>query len=329
MADQSPTRRKGDSMKRLHDRTTGSDRLRRLGWVLGALVLSGGPIGVSSLAYPSVAGAATTVTITPNADIFSGQSVTVQGSTTVVGNVVVIECAAGAVSAPGSPYDPNQCDTANTTTAPVDSSGNYSAALTFEDPLPTASGSVDCSVDGSCIIVVDNPNPGDVIVDSPVTGSTCNGIFSGADSGRSFKSTDAGPYGAMVVPSQTINVQLTWTPSDWKPLNKTVDCVEMNGTHSGPLSEKHKPIGNTGSDTFSYVIPVTATVGSQFCDRGGVVGGRPSATQKTNTLCYTVGPGAVTPEFSSAIALPVVAGAIGVGSLVFTGHRRRRRALVR
>jgi hypothetical protein len=71
MADQSPTRRKGDSMERLYDGTTGSDRLRRLGWVLGALVLSAGPIGVSTLALPSVAAADTTVTVTPNTDVAS------------------------------------------------------------------------------------------------------------------------------------------------------------------------------------------------------------------------------------------------------------------
>jgi hypothetical protein len=230
--------------------------------------------------------------------------VTVQGSTTVVGNVLVIACSAGAVTAMGSPYDPNQCDTANTTTAPVDSSGNYTTSFTFEDPLPTASGPVDCSVAGNCIIVVDNPNPGDVIVDRPITGVACNGIFSGVDSGRSFKSTDAGPNGSTVLPGQTVNVQLTWIPSDFKSVSRTVDCVTVNGTLSPTMSDKHKPpAANTGSDTFSYVIPVTASPGSQICDRGAVTG-RPPPEQKTNELCYTVGPGAITPEFQVRLPSP-------------------------
>jgi hypothetical protein len=275
-----------------------------------------------------VAAAATTVTVTPNTDVMAGQSVTVQGSTTIVGNVLVLECSAGAVSALGNPYDPNQCDTSSGVTTPVDTSGNYSASITFQDPLPTPSGSVDCSMAGNCIIVVDNPNPGDVIMASPIVGGACNGIFNSADSGRSFISTNAGPNGSTVVPGQTVNLTLTWITGDWTSLNWAVNCVSVDGVHSKPLSAKHNPVPNTGSDTFSYMIPLTATAGSQFCDRAGVngtpTGTSKAATQKTNLLCYTVGPGALAPEFSTVIALPVMAGAIGIGSLVFTTRRRRR-----
>jgi hypothetical protein len=308
-----------------HTRATGGDQPRRWVWILGALVAGTLPIGISSMALPSVAGAATTVSVTPNTDVLSGQSVAVQGSTTINGSVLVIECSATAVAAMGSPYDPNQCDSSNTVTTPVDSSGNYSTTFTFEDPLPTPSGSIDCSVDGSCVVVVDNPIPGDVITDGPVTGNACNTAFTGADSGRSFKSTDAGPNGSTVVAGQTVNVTLTWIPGDWMALNHTADCVSVQGTLSSTLSVKHKP-RNTGSDSFSYVIPLTAKAGDQYCDRG-TVSGRPSGKQKTNTLCYTVGPGSVTPEFSSAIALPVVAGVLGVGSLAVTAGRRRRRTV--
>jgi hypothetical protein len=278
---------------------------------------------VSSIALkPAPAGAATIETVTPNTNLLSGQSVSVQGSATGMSQVLLIECDASAVSAMGSPYNPSWCDNSHTVTTSVDSSGNYSTNFTFEDPLPTANGSIDCSVLGSCVLVADNPNPGDVVADSPVTGNSCNGVFSGGDSGRSFKSTDAGSNGSSVTPGQTITVTLTWTPSDYPSgLDKTDDCVSVGGAISTTLSVEHKPAANTGTDTFSYQVPANATAGEQICDRGAVHGSGQFGTEKTNALCYTVGPGSVTPEVPFTLALPISAIGIIGGTIWF---RRRR-----
>jgi hypothetical protein len=297
--------------------------MRRLVYALTVFTCGTVPLALTSVADAK----AMSVTVTPDSNLVSGQSVSVQGSSSGASSVLLIECSSNAVSTIGSPYNSSWCDNSNTVTTPVDSAGTFSATFTFNDPLSTGNGPVDCSVSGACVLVTDNPTPGDVMADNPVSGNSCNGVFSGSDSGRSFKSTDAGPGGSTVVPGQKITVTLTWTPSDYPThtLDKTDDCVKIGGTISTTLSQEHKPQKNTGTDTFSYVVPVGTIPGTQVCDRGAVHGPGSYGTEKTNAICYTVGPGTATPEFSRIIVLPAVGGGvIFVGVLVGTRRRKGR-----
>jgi hypothetical protein len=290
-----------------------------------AVTALAGAVGAIALAVAApAAGAATTATVTPNTNLVAGQLLTVAGSSPGMKSVLVLECSYQAISAIGGPYDPNWCDTVHTASGPVDTHGNFSVTFTFEDPLPTPNGSIDCSVVGNCVMAIDNPTPGDVVATSPVTGNSCNGVFSGSQSGSVVKSTDAGPSGSAVVPGQTINVAVTWNPADLGGASpsKVDDCVMVGSTISTTLSQSHKPGPAGGSDSFSYAVPASTPAGTQVCDRAAVSGTNIN-TEKSAILCYTAGPAALTPEFSRAIALPALALGVGAAGLAI-GLRRRR-----
>jgi hypothetical protein len=152
--------------------------------------------------------------------------------------------------------------------------------------------------------------------DSPVTGNSCHGVFSGSPPGSLVETTSAGPNDGTVSSGQTVQVTLNWNPNDFggKTPDKTDDCVKIGSQISTVLSREHKPAPSGGTDTFSFTVPSGGTGGQQICVRSAVSG------EKSAVLCYTV-MAAVTPEVPKALLLPV-AGLLLIGGALLFARRR-------
>ena len=303
-----------------------------VGWRLGrACLIAAVTIGVPVIGFSTMAGAGNvvaSVSATPSTNVIDGTGLTVIGTApTSVKNVLLIECDATQMSMVGSPFDPNHCDTNPSDEVTLAVTNNaFSGSFVFHDPLNTGGAGAE-SCGSGCVLIADNPSPGDVSSETMVTGNSCNGVFNGASTGSLVKTTSAGPNNSTVTPGQTIMVTLTWNPSDFGGANatKTDDCVEIGTSLSATLSQEHKPPPPGGSDTFSYVVPTASTAGQQVCDRGQVTetGLTP---EKSAVLCYTV-LGAVTPEVPKALILPVAGLFIAGGGLLLTRRRRAKTGL--
>jgi hypothetical protein len=266
---------------------------------------------------------AASVSAIPSSNVLDGTGLTVTGTApSNVRNVLLIECDSTQTSMVGSPYDPNHCDTNPSDEVTVAVTNNaFSGSFVFHDPVKTGgAGAVSC--DSGCVLIADNPSPGDVSSETMVTGNSCNGVFNGVSTGSVVKTTSAGPNNSTVTPGQTIVVTLTWNPSDFGSSNaaKTDDCVEIGTTLSASLSQEHKPPPSGGSDTYSYVVPTGGTNGQRICDRAQVTATGHSP-EKSAVLCYTI-LGAVTPEVSKALLLPL-AGLLITGGGFLLARRRR------
>jgi hypothetical protein len=291
------------------------------GAVIAAVTMAGPVVGFSSMA--DAANVVASVSATPNSNVLDGTGLTVTGTAPAsMKNVILIECDSTQMSMVGLPYDPNHCDTNLSDEVTVAVTNNaFSGSFVFHDPLNTGgAGAVSCA--GGCVLIADNPSPGDVSSETMVTGNSCNGVFNGASTGSLVKTTSAGANNSTVTPGQSISVALTWNSSDFGGANatKTDDCVEIGTTLSATLSQEHKPPPAGGSDTYTYVVPTSTTAGQQICDRGQVTGPNHSP-EKSAILCYTV-LGAVTPEVSKALLLPVVGLFIAGGGLLLARRRR-------
>jgi len=109
----------------------------------------------------------------------------------------------------------------------------------------------------------------------------------------------------IVTPGQPIMVTLVWNTGDFSGrTSKAEDCVRINRIDRGGLDTVMTPgpaptPGRTEMQA-TYTVPANAVDGVTVCDRGQVsgnpVGGNPSV-EKSNQVCFMVGPPAQTPEF--------------------------------
>jgi hypothetical protein len=298
----------------------------RLALTVVAAVSTVGVFGVSLLEASTTAEASNVVaaiTANPDAGVLDGTAVAVSGTApSNVKSVVIIECDMTQSNMVGQPYDATHCDTsaADDVTLPVTNNA-FSGSFVFHDPLTTpATGAESCA--GGCVLLADNPNPGDVSSETMVSGNSCNGVFNGSPAGSLVKTTSAGPNDSTVSPGQTITVTLTWNPADFggNAPSKTDDCVEIGSSLSASLSQEDKPGPAGGTDTYTYTVPSGGTNGQQICDRGAVSGTGHSG-EKSAILCYTV-MGVETPEVSQAVLLPVAGLFVGGGVLLLVRRRR-------
>ena len=301
-----------------------------------AVLIAGAALAAVTTAVPvvgfsTIAGAANvvaSVSATPSSNVLDGAALAVTGAApSSVKNVLLIECDSTQMSMVGLPFDPNHCDTnpSDEVTLAVTNTA-FSGSFVFHDPLNTGgAGAVSCA--SGCVLVADNPTPGDVSSETMVTGNSCNGVFNGASTGSLVKTTSAGANNSTVTPGQSISVTLTWSSSDFGggTATKTDDCVEIGTTLWATLSQEHKPPPAGGSDSYTYVVPTGSTAGQQICDRGQVTGSNHSP-EKSAVLCYTV-LAAVTPEVSKALLLPVLGLCIAGGGLLLARRRRRGASL--
>ncbi len=263
------------------------------------------------------------ITANPDSGVLDGTSVAVSGTApSNVESVVIIECDMTQMGMVGQPYDATHCDTsaADEVTLPVTNNA-FSGSFVFHDPLTTpATGAESCA--GGCVLLADNPNPGDVSSETMVSGNSCNGVFNGTPAGSLVKTTSAGPNDSTVSPGQMITVTLTWNPADFggNAPSRTDDCVEIGSSISASLSQEHKPGPAGGTDTYTYSVPSGGTNGQQICDRGAV-SGTGHSTEKSAVLCYTV-MGVATPEVSKTVLLPVAGLFVSGGALLLARRRR-------
>jgi hypothetical protein len=283
---------------------------------------------VSLLAASTTAGASNVVaaiTANPDSGVLDGTTVAVSGTAPAnVKSVVIIECDMTQSNMVGLTYDATHCDTSAADEVTLLVTNNaFSGSFVFHDPLTTpATGAESCA--SGCVLLADNPSPGDVSSETMVSGNSCNGVFNGSPTGSLVKTTSAGPNGSTVSPGQTITVTLKWSPSDFggNAPSKSDDCVEIGTQLSTSMSVEHKPGPATGTDTFSYMVPSGGTNGQPICDRGALSGtGPPSGIEKSAILCYTV-MGVETPEVSQAVLLPAAGLFVGGGVLLLARRRR-------
>ena len=144
--------------------------------------------------------------------------------------------------------------------------------------------------------------------------ASCAHAFSFGRSGSLFKRTQppGGPANnknpaslPIVTPGETITATLTWNTGDFSGrTSRAEDCVQINGVDRPGLAAVRTPgpvpIPGTTEVQMTYTVPVGAVDGMTVCDRGQVsgtpVGNNPS-TEKSNRVCFVVGPPAQTPEF--------------------------------
>jgi uncharacterized repeat protein (TIGR01451 family) len=132
--------------------------------------------------------------------------------------------------------------------------------------------------------------------------SACNGAFSGSPVGT-LAMTASVPNGGSIAAGQTIDITITWDPTDWSGLDQLEDCFTVNGALDGSLTFEEKPPANDGIAKHSVTVPSTLTSGDTLCARsrlsGQPIGGN-TTTQKSNTLCWTVGSTPKNPDVTVA-----------------------------
>ena len=132
----------------------------------------------------------------------------------------------------------------------------------------------------------------------------------------------------IVTPGETITATLTWDTGDFSGRSSRVeDCVQINGVDRPGLAPVQTPgpvpVPGTTEVQMTYTVPARAVDGVTVCDRGQVsgtpVGNNPS-TEKSNQVCFVVGPPAQTPEFG----WPLGAGLAAIAVLGGYAVLRRR-----
>jgi uncharacterized repeat protein (TIGR01451 family) len=118
----------------------------------------------------------------------------------------------------------------------------------------------------------------------------CGGAFGGSPSGT-LAMTASVPDGGSISAGQKIDLTITWNTGDWSGLDQFADCFEINGTLDPSMTYEEKPPVNDGIIQHSVSVPGSLANGDTVCARarlsGQPIGG--VSTQKSNTLCWTVG----------------------------------------
>ena len=120
----------------------------------------------------------------------------------------------------------------------------------------------------------------------------CNGAFQGSPQGTLAISSSV-PNGGTISAGQSITITATWATTDWNGLDAYYNCWQLNGAEVGALELEEKPPANDGQVVQTISVPNTVADGDQLCVRSRL-SGQPAAgnttTQKSNKLCWTVGP---------------------------------------
>jgi hypothetical protein len=264
----------------------------------------------------------------------------------------VFECPVSAVPRVGGHVDPARCDPHNVDAhVPTQGDGHaFSDYLVWDAtfaPSSTPATTVDCRVAHACTVIADATFRG-FFADmqrGETSQPACTRAFSEQHRrGALVKTTDVA--GTVVTPGQTITSTFTFPSGDFDHdrdddhVASATDCVRLGDTvvAVGPTgSWHHHPgpaLGPRGSSTFetTYTVPADTPAGTRVCDRG-VVSGIPrrdrAAVEYSQTLCFTVGVGAVLPEAPWPLALPGSALVVAAGWSVWRRRIRRRPARLR
>jgi uncharacterized repeat protein (TIGR01451 family) len=128
--------------------------------------------------------------------------------------------------------------------------------------------------------------------------AACNGAFQGNPQGTLAISASV-PSGGTISAGQSITVNTTWNTNDWSGLDAYYNCWELNGSLVDSLEYEEKPPANDGTITQTISVPNSVSNGDQFCVRARL-SGQPrqgnTSTQKSNKICWTVGPQQQNPD---------------------------------
>jgi LPXTG-motif cell wall-anchored protein len=140
---------------------------------------------------------------------------------------------------------------------------------------------------------------------------TCPEVLSGSPTGDLEKSTDPAD-GSDVQGGDVVTVTLRWDPDsfDGPLLHKVLDCVTVGGQLAPDLSGQERDAQNDGSFEWRFTVPTSVHAGQRICDRGFVSG--PGSDddferQKSNDVCFTVGPDDSSTNESRSPAAPTPA----------------------
>jgi hypothetical protein len=256
------------------------------------------------------------------------------------------ECPESAVPRVGGHVDPARCDPHNVDVhvSTLGDSHGFSDYLVWDAgfyPSAAPNTRVDCDVAHACTVIADATFDGFFADMQRVERSQpeCTRVFGAQHQrGRLVKTTDV--VGTVVTAGQTITSTFTFPGGDFDRdrdhdhAASATDCVRLGDTivAVGPAGSWHHDPGPAlslqGPSTFesSYTVPADTPAGTRVCDRGvvsGVPHGERAAVEYSQTLCFTVGAGAVLPEAPWPLALP--GSALVVGAAWFLWRRRYRR----
>ncbi|HYG71134.1 MAG TPA: DUF11 domain-containing protein [Actinomycetota bacterium] len=118
----------------------------------------------------------------------------------------------------------------------------------------------------------------------------CNGAFSGSPVGT-LAITASIPTNQTIQAGQSITVTATWDTNDWTDLDRYRACWQLNGNDLDALDFEVQDPDNDGSIQNTIQVPNSVQSGDELCVRTRI-SGQPrggESTQKSNTLCWTVG----------------------------------------
>ena len=131
-----------------------------------------------------------------------------------------------------------------------------------------------------------------VLTALPAHAAICGAAFNGSPSGTLAISATA-PNGGSIQPGQSITITITWNTGDWSGLDQFHSCFQLNGADLDSLAFEERPPDNDGIIQHTIAVPGTVATGDELCSRsrlsGQPIGG--VSTQKSNKICWTVGPG--------------------------------------
>ena len=133
-----------------------------------------------------------------------------------------------------------------------------------------------------------------VLTALPANAAVCSAAFSGSPDGTLAISATV-PNGGSIQANQNITITITWNTGDWTSLDQFHSCFQLNGADVNSLNLEQGPpeLVNDGIIQHTITVPSTVADGDELCSRSRL-SGQPTggtSTQKSNKICWTVGPG--------------------------------------
>jgi uncharacterized repeat protein (TIGR01451 family) len=131
-----------------------------------------------------------------------------------------------------------------------------------------------------------------VLTALPASAAVCSAAFNGSPDGSLAISATV-PDGGTIQAGQSITITITWDTGDWTDLDQFHSCFQLNGADVNSLNFEEIPPDNDGIIVHTITVPNNVSDGDELCSRSRL-SGQPTggtSTQKSNKLCWTVGPG--------------------------------------
>ena len=119
----------------------------------------------------------------------------------------------------------------------------------------------------------------------------CTGYLGNAQNG-SLHLTSTPAAGSSVPVGSSINLDASWTKTDFNETDRLLVCTTVDGTFNSAMSSEDKSIGNDGSASSSVTLPADVPAGSNVCVNSALLGQLATTpvtqgTMVSETRCYT------------------------------------------